>query len=54
MCKIRTGEEVKHRGNLQNVITGMILRQTGVFTKDTILPALQKVGIFTSKLRFSY
>ncbi|MBQ8805936.1 MAG: hypothetical protein IJZ68_05585 [Bacteroidaceae bacterium] len=42
MCKIKTGEEVKHRGDLQNVITSVILRQTGVFTKDAVVEQARK------------
>ncbi len=42
MCKIKTGEEVKHRGDLQNVITSVILRQTGVFTKDAVVEQTRK------------
>ena len=42
MCKIKTGAEVKHRGDLQNVITSTIFRQTGVFTKKALATEIRK------------
>lgn len=36
MCNVKTGADVKHKGDLQNLITSVILRQSGTFTKDDV------------------
>lgn len=37
MCNVKTGANVKHKGDLQNLITSVILRQSGMFTKDDVI-----------------
>ena len=37
MCKIKTGADVQYREDLQKLVTSMILRQPGIFTKKTIV-----------------
>lgn len=36
MCNIKTGSNVKHHGDLQNLITSAILRQTNTFSVNDI------------------
>lgn len=41
MCNVKTGADVKHKGDLQNLITSVILRQSGVFTKDDVIDGVR-------------
>lgn len=36
MCRIKCGEELKTEADLQNLITGVILRQQGMYKKSDI------------------
>ena len=36
MCNIKTGADVKHHGDLQNLVTSTILRQTDTFSVEDI------------------
>ena len=36
MCKVKEGKDVKTKGDLQNLVTSVILRQTSEFTVDDI------------------
>lgn len=36
MCNIKTGADVKHHGNLQNLVTSTILRQADTFSVEDI------------------
>ena len=36
MCNVKTGADVKHHGDLQNLITSTILRQTNTFSVEDI------------------
>lgn len=36
MCNVKEGKDVKNKGDLQNLVTSVILRQTSEFTVDDI------------------
>lgn len=36
MCNVKEGKDIKTKGDLQNLITSVILRQTSEFTVDDI------------------
>ena len=36
MCNVKEGKDVKTKGDLQNLVTSVILRQTSEFTVDNI------------------
>ena len=36
MCNVKEGKDVKTKGDLQNLVTSVILRQTSEFTVDDI------------------
>ena len=36
MCNVKEGKDVKTKGDLQNLVTSVILRQTSEFTVDEI------------------
>lgn len=36
MCNVKEGKDVKAKGDLQNLVTSVILRQTSEFTVDDI------------------
>lgn len=40
MAKVKIGRDVKNEGDLQNLVTGIILRADGEFTLEEILPVI--------------
>lgn len=42
MCKIKEGADVQNKGDLQNLVTSVILRQTSTFSAEDIYQAARE------------